>query len=60
MLSCDISFPQLLNEAREDLLGYVSRLGLELVAFQDGAPSLLHGSEYTHIKRLQHMSCVRG
>ena len=43
MLGCDTSFPQLLKEAREDLLGYVSRLGLELVVFQDGAPSLLHG-----------------
>ena len=60
MLGCDTSFPQLLNEAGEDLLDYVCRLGLKLVVFQDGAPSLLHRSEYTHIKRLQHMSCVRG
>lgn len=59
MLGCDTSLPQLLNEARKDLLGYVSRLDFELVVFQDGAPSLLHKSEYTHIKRLQHMSYVR-
>ena len=46
MLACDTSFPQLLHEASKDLLGYVSRLDFELVVFQDGAPSLLHESEY--------------
>jgi len=50
MLGCDTSFLQLLNEAREDLFGCVSQIGLELVVFQDGAPLLLYESKYTHIK----------